>query len=83
MSQDYELLSVSQDNPQLITYIREVHLTSAIEPNHRALESSNATPEDTSFVIKLLNNKVKLFYWYLRLSKYYQPLSLGRITLKE
>ncbi|XP_068897119.1 protein Star isoform X2 [Tenebrio molitor] len=58
MSQDYELLSVSQDNPQLITYIREVHLRPAIEPHHKPLESlADGPPEDTAYVIKLLNNK--------------------------
>ena len=59
MSQDYELLSVAQDNPLLITYIREVHLRPAIEPHHKPLESLAAgPPEDTAYVLKLLNNKV-------------------------
>lgn len=58
MTQDYELLSISQDNPQLIAYIREVHLTPAVEPNHKPLESSNVTPDDTIYILKLLNNKV-------------------------
>nr|ADJ97385.1 star [Tribolium castaneum] len=58
MSQDYELLSVSQDNPQLITYIREVHMQPAIEPHHKPLESqATGPPEDTAYVLKLLNNK--------------------------
>lgn len=60
MSQDYELLSVQQDNPQLITYIREVHLQPAIEPHHKPLESqATGPPEDTAYVLKLLNNKVR------------------------
>lgn len=60
MSQDYELLSVTQDNPQLITYIREVHLRPAIEPHHKPLEfMPEGLPEDTAYVIKLLNNKVR------------------------
>lgn len=59
MSQDYELLSVSQDNPQLVTYIKEVHLGPAIEPHHRPLDSGITGPsEDMAYVLKLLNNKV-------------------------
>lgn len=77
MSQDYEMLSVTQDNPQLITYIREVHLGPAIEPHHKSLDLlpasisaaaaispvaaahlTNDPPEDTAYVLKLLNNKV-------------------------
>lgn len=70
MTQDYELLSISQDNPQLITYIREVHLMPAVEPNHKPLESSNTTPEDTVYVLKLLNNKVCGFFSFvLKLEK--------------
>lgn len=59
MTQDYELLSVSQDNPQLIAYIREVHLMPAVEPNHKPLEPSNVVPDDTIYVLRLLNNKVR------------------------
>lgn len=59
MSKDNEFLGVAQDNPDLITYIREVHLTPAVEPHHRPLETSGPFPsEDTAYVIKLLNNKV-------------------------
>ncbi|KAJ8920170.1 hypothetical protein NQ315_011831 [Exocentrus adspersus] len=57
MSQDYELLEVAQDNPQLVTYIREVHLAPAIEPHHKPLESENAISKDTAYVLKLLKNK--------------------------
>lgn len=58
MSQDYELLGVSQDNPQLVTYIREFHLTPAVEPHHHEpLESEDGISNDTAYVIKLLNNK--------------------------
>lgn len=64
MSQDYDLLSVSQDNPQLITYIREVHLRSAIEPHHRPLDATPSLPADTAYVMKLLNNKVGMHLCY-------------------
>nr|CAH7757671.1 unnamed protein product [Callosobruchus chinensis] len=57
MSQDYELFGISQDNAQLITYIREVHLSPAIEPNHRPLESEDIILQDTVYVLKLLKNK--------------------------
>lgn len=60
MSQDYELLGVSQDNPQLVTYIREVHLAPAIEPHHKPLESENSVSKDTAYVLKLLKNKVSI-----------------------
>lgn len=58
MSQDYELLGIAQDNEELITYIREVHLAPAIEPHHPPILSNlTEPPEDTAYVIKLLNNK--------------------------
>ncbi|KAK5644862.1 hypothetical protein RI129_006162 [Pyrocoelia pectoralis] len=58
MSRDNEFLGVAQDNPDLITYIREVHLSPAIEPHHKPLESLGPFPtEDTAYIIKLLNNK--------------------------
>ncbi|XP_019878757.1 protein Star [Aethina tumida] len=57
MSQDNEFYGVAQDNPQLITYIREVHLTPAIEPHHKMLESEDTISNDTIYVLKLLNNK--------------------------
>lgn len=62
MSQDYDLLGVSQDDPQLIMYIREVHLTPAIEPNHKPLKSEDEISEDTAYVIDLLHNKRKGFF---------------------
>lgn len=59
MSKDNEFLGVAQDNPELITYIREVHLTPAVEPHHRPLETAGPLlTDDTSFILKLLNNKV-------------------------
>ncbi|CAG9818558.1 unnamed protein product [Phaedon cochleariae] len=57
MSQDYDLLGVSQDNPQLVMYIKEVHLTPAIELHHKPLESKDEVSPDTSYVLKLLKNK--------------------------
>lgn len=58
MRQDYELLGVAQDNPQLVTYIREILLSPAIEPNHKALPLEDNISMDTAYVIKLLKNKV-------------------------
>lgn len=58
MSQDYELLGVSQDNPQLVTYIREILLFPAIEPHHKPLQSEDIISPDTVYVMKLLKNKV-------------------------
>lgn len=58
MTQDYELFGISQDDSQLVTYIREVHLSPAIEPNHKALESSHEIFPDTEYVVQLLKNKV-------------------------
>lgn len=60
MSQDYEFLNVAQDNPELIMYIKEMHLRPAIEPNHKALESSLSINQDMDYVLKLLNNKVRI-----------------------
>lgn len=60
MSQDYELLGVSQDNPQLVTYIREILLFPAIEPHHNPLQSTDIMSPDTTYVLKLLKNKVRL-----------------------
>lgn len=60
MSQDYEFLNVAQDNPELIMYIKEMHLRPAIEPNHKALESSSTINQDMDYILKLLNNKVRI-----------------------
>ncbi|KAG5888573.1 hypothetical protein JTB14_029870 [Gonioctena quinquepunctata] len=57
MSQDYDLLGVSQDDPQLVMYIREVHLSPAIELHHKPLESKDEITPDTAYVMKLLKNK--------------------------
>ncbi|CAH0555091.1 unnamed protein product [Brassicogethes aeneus] len=57
MSQDNEFSRVSQDNPLLITYIREVHLTPAIEPNHKLINTEETISNDTLFVIRLLEDK--------------------------
>lgn len=57
MSQDYELLGVTQDNPQLVTYIREFHLTPAVDPHFHEMEPDGDLSNDTAFVLKLLNNK--------------------------
>lgn len=63
LSQDFDFLSVSQDNPQLVTYIKEVFLGPAIEPHHKPIEYNAEEPsEEISFVLKLLNNKVNGFF---------------------
>ncbi|CAG9864538.1 unnamed protein product [Phyllotreta striolata] len=65
MSQDYDLLGVSQDDPQLVTYIREVHLSSAYEPNHKPKQEprkeDEEMSEDTAFVVRLLDKKNGFF----------------------
>lgn len=59
MSKDDELLGISQDNPELITYIREVHLIAGSEHHHRPLESVNdRAAEDVAYILRVLNNKV-------------------------
>lgn len=59
MSKDDELLGISQDNPELITYIREVHLIAGAEHHHKPLESINNHPtEDVAYILRVLNNKV-------------------------
>ncbi|XP_050303337.1 protein Star [Anthonomus grandis grandis] len=57
LNKDMELNGISQDDQQLIMYLREVALFPAIEPHHKPLESQEAVPEDTDYVLKLLNNK--------------------------
>lgn len=62
MSKDDELLGISQDNPELITYIREVHLIAGSEHHHKPLESINNRPtEDVAYILRVLNNKVSCF----------------------
>lgn len=59
MSQDYDFLGVAQNNEELIAYIKEVHLTTAVEPHHPPLDSHMTSPPvDTAYVLKLLKNKV-------------------------
>lgn len=63
LSQDFDFLSVSQDNPQLVTYIKEVFLGPAIEPHHKPIEYTAEEPsEEINFILKLLNNKVRFEY---------------------
>lgn len=59
MTQDYDLLNVAQDDPQLITYIREVHIRPAVDPHHYHFYNMSDPSEKTIFVAKLLNNKVR------------------------
>ncbi|XP_022906085.1 protein Star [Onthophagus taurus] len=58
MSKDYELLEVTQDNPQLIAYIRQMHLQpvkeTQTEPNDIVLDEPN---EEIGYLLKLLKNK--------------------------
>ncbi|KAL3268956.1 hypothetical protein HHI36_008042 [Cryptolaemus montrouzieri] len=59
LSQDFDFMSVTQDNPQLVTYIREVFLGPAIEPHHKPIEyDAKEPPEDILYLLKLNNNKV-------------------------
>ncbi|XP_044754470.1 protein Star [Coccinella septempunctata] len=63
LSQDFDFLSVTQDNPQLVTYIKEVFLGPAVEPHHKPLEYLAEEPsEEIVFVLKLLNNKVNGYF---------------------
>lgn len=63
LSQDFDFLSVSQDNPQLVTYIKEVFLGPAIEPHHKPIEYTAEEPsEEINFILKLLNDKVRFEY---------------------
>ncbi|GLV34252.1 Star [Carabus blaptoides fortunei] len=60
MTQDYNLLNVAQDDPQLITYIREVHVRPAVDPHHYHVFNSSfymEPTEKTLYVTKILNNK--------------------------
>lgn len=62
MTQDYDLLNVAQDDPQLITYIREVHVRPAVDPHHYHVFNSSfymQPTERTLYVSKILNNKVR------------------------
>ncbi|KAI4462134.1 protein star [Holotrichia oblita] len=58
MSRDYELLEVKQDDPELIVYIRQMHLRPVKEMQGEYMDVYNDTPaEDLGYVLKLLNNK--------------------------
>lgn len=58
LNKDMELNGISQDDPQLIMYLKEVALFPAIETHHKPLESQEVIPPDTDYVLKLLNYKV-------------------------
>lgn len=59
MSRDYELLEVKQDNPQLIAYIRQMHLRPVKEMQGEYTDVYSDRPaEDLAYILKLLNNKV-------------------------
>lgn len=57
LNKDMELNGISQDDPQLIMYLKEVALFPAIETHHKPLESQEVIPPDTDYVLKLLNYK--------------------------
>lgn len=62
MSKDYELLEVKQDNPQLIAYIRQMHLRPVKEAQGEYTDVfSDAPAEDLAYVLNLLENKVNFF----------------------
>lgn len=58
MTQDYDLLNVAQDDPQLITYIREVHIRPAVDPHHLHVYNMSHPSDKTLFVAEILRNKV-------------------------
>lgn len=63
MTQDYDLLNVAQDDPQLVTYIREVHVRPAVDPHHYRVINTSAYGRPTTralYIAKLLNNKVNI-----------------------
>lgn len=59
MSRDNDFLGVSQDNPDLITYIREVHIKPAVELHHSPFETINPVlTNDVEEILTLLKSKV-------------------------
>jgi len=58
MTRDYVLDSVSMDNPQLVAYIRQVHLKST---NHQDPLNANQTLEE-KYVATLSQNKREGIY---------------------
>lgn len=66
LSKDLELNSISQDNPQLIMYLREVALFPAIETHHKPLESQEDITDETDYVLQLLNHKVSCFSCFFK-----------------
>lgn len=60
MTQDYDLLNVAQDDPQLITYIREVHIRPAVDPHHYHVYNMSQPSDKTLYVAELLRNKVRI-----------------------
>lgn len=62
MTQDYDLANVAQDDPQLIMYIREMHMSKAVDPHHYELFNATAYGRPTEraiYIAKLFNNKVR------------------------
>lgn len=69
MSRDYDLLGVAQEDPSLITYIREVHMKKYPNMAHNLLEHAGPpehlnfsnhhelTPELAAYIASLLDNK--------------------------
>lgn len=60
MTQDYDLANVAQDDPQLIMYIREMHMRKAVDPHHYELFNATAYGRPTEraiYIAKLFNNK--------------------------
>ncbi|XP_017776662.1 PREDICTED: protein Star-like isoform X1 [Nicrophorus vespilloides] len=59
MTQDYELLGVSQDNPELISAIKQYFLKPGVEPHHKPIEYIAESPsEHIEYLLKILNNKM-------------------------
>ncbi|XP_030768349.1 protein Star [Sitophilus oryzae] len=57
LSKDMELNGISQDDTQLIIYLREMAISPAIEPHHKPLESLNVMSNETEYLLKIFNNK--------------------------
>ena len=70
MTQDYEMFEVKQDNPQLVAYIKQIHLQSLRDATHDYVDSTSDLPsEDMQYLFQLLNNKVSVNV-YIKLSEF-------------
>lgn len=64
------MFEVKQDNPQLVAYIKQIHLQSLKDTSHDYVDSMSDLPsEDIQYLFQLLSNKVSINF-YTRLSKF-------------